>query len=298
MSNQCELAIASVGHRCFRILGKHMKSFVLIMIPLSVYCSAHAQVHSGTVFFVDFSQNEITIAADSRITDSTGKQLDTECKVSAFGNQFVFVMAGISSNPGLWNAHDIARESWKTESKAGQSAQETASAVSQHWLTKVEEKYNDPEIIKEAREYNPSGEPALANAVFAAIDQSGGIALISANILYDRNLYDSTRQIRIWDTPPKIYKAPRSVYGGLSQIAQEFVAMKTQRSKSYMSWFLPRIANQGFSQQRAAIATKLVELSILLHPKNSSLDFPIDVLQLDTSKGVRWIEKKDKCPAN
>jgi len=241
-------------------------------------------------------QDEITIAVDSRTTDSTGKQLDPECKVSAFGNQFVFVMAGLSSKFGIWNAHDIARESWKAEAKLGQSAQDATNAVSRRWTTKIEEKYKDPEIIKDAREYGPTGEPVLANAVFAAVDPSGGMAVTGINILYDRALYDATGKIRIQDQPPRVYKAPRSVFGGFSEIAQEFVAMKTQRAKSYMNWFLPRIAGQGISQQRAAIATKLIELTILLHPKNSKLGFPIDVLQIDRFSGIHWIERKGQCP--
>src|ERR1700674_2194467 len=88
----------------------------LLLIPIRI---ARPQVKSGTVFYVDVTKDEVTIAADSRTTISDGRQNDMECKISAFGNQFVFVMSGLVSAEGIdgWSGHSIAREVWEVKSK-------------------------------------------------------------------------------------------------------------------------------------------------------------------------------------
>jgi hypothetical protein len=88
------------------------------------------------------------------------------------------------------------------------------------------------------------------------------------------------------------------LWTGLLEIAQEFGDQKSERAKNYMTWFSDQISEQTAPKQRAMTAAKLVELSILLHPKNAELGFPIDVLQLNKTTGVQWIQKKQNCPSN
>ena len=83
--------------------------------------------------------------------------------------------------------------------------------------------------------------------------------------------------------------------GGLSEIVDEFISKKTDRSKAFRAWYATRISAMTQSEQRAEIASKYIELSVLLHPKNVELGFPIDVLQLRPVKGARWIHVKDNC---
>ena len=64
---------------------------VFLLSPIS---AATAQVKTGTVLYVDLSKDEFTVAADSRSIFLGGNHDDTECKILAFGNQFVFGMAG------------------------------------------------------------------------------------------------------------------------------------------------------------------------------------------------------------
>src|SRR5258708_19739793 len=62
---------------------------VLLLSPIS---AATAQVKTGTVLYVDLSKDEFIVAADSRWIFLGGNHDDTECKIQAFGNQFVFSM--------------------------------------------------------------------------------------------------------------------------------------------------------------------------------------------------------------
>ena len=78
-----------------------MKSLVITFFVFSIGV-AWPQIEGGTVVFVYFSKDEVTVAADSRtIRIPDGAQFDTECKISAFGNQFVFSLAGIAKGDDL-----------------------------------------------------------------------------------------------------------------------------------------------------------------------------------------------------
>src|SRR5712671_2893566 len=65
------------------------------------------QVKTGTVIYIDLAKDEFTFAADSRTNSSGGGHEDTECKILAFGNYFVFSMAGAVKGE-KWDAHAIA----------------------------------------------------------------------------------------------------------------------------------------------------------------------------------------------
>ena len=68
--------------------------WIACVFPLSPISAATAQVKTGTVLYVDLSKDEFIVAADSRWIFLGGNHDDTECKIQAFGNQFVFSMAG------------------------------------------------------------------------------------------------------------------------------------------------------------------------------------------------------------
>jgi len=64
---------------------------VFLLSPIS---GATAQVKTRTVLYVDLSKDEFKVAGDRRSIFLGGNHDDTECKILAFGNQFVFSMAG------------------------------------------------------------------------------------------------------------------------------------------------------------------------------------------------------------
>ena len=256
-------------------------------------------MRSGTALFVDFSQDEVTIAADSRSTLETGEHDDTECKISAFGDKFVFTMAGLRSYrvQGGWDAHSVAREVWKQESRPGRTADDLVLAVAKRWIAEMVRRYGRPELITDTRKRTAGGEPILATALFAATDQTNSMLLMAVSTLFDRELFDSDGRIRLTSEVNRV-SPPDWVAGGRSEVAEEFRRESTDRAKSYMSWFRNEISDLNQTQQRAALAKKLIELSILLHPNRDEFAFPIDVLQLRRNAGVYWTHRKANCPAD
>jgi hypothetical protein len=143
---------------------------------------------------------------------------------------------------------------------------------------------------------HPGDESVVANAFFAAVDEAGKISVKVINIDFDLQLFDSASIVKMLHETIDI-RADHSFAVGLDEIEQEFRSTTTQRAKDYMAWFKRRIATFPRDQQNAELASKYVELSILLHPRNSELAFPVDVLQL-RADGAHWVWLKSSCPSN
>src|SRR2546425_12909916 len=91
-----------------------MKCFFLILIFCPV---AWPQIQAGSVAVYSFSQNEITMAADSRVVFNGGRHADTKCKIRAFGNKFFVVITGFAAhdtdaNGPEWSGYKDARDAW------------------------------------------------------------------------------------------------------------------------------------------------------------------------------------------
>jgi hypothetical protein len=167
------------------------------LVPaLLISQAAYPQVGSGTVIVVNVSQEDVTIAADSRTTFSNGAHSDTECKISAFGKAFAFTMSGTVSKGNAWNAHDIARKSWSAAATLGLSATDTVHDVADRWLPEMINRYQDKDIIEEAIRLSPDNR-TLGAGLFAGKDSGGRIAVEAVNIDYDKATFLSTGQIKL-----------------------------------------------------------------------------------------------------
>jgi hypothetical protein len=257
---------------------------------------ASAQVESGSVVFINFAQDEITIAADSRLTTETGKHDDTECKISAFGTRFAFTMAGASRRAGQWSAHSEARDAWTSESKAGPN-NTLLLRVAQNWIRRMEMHYSDADLIKDVTGHlDVDSDPVVAAAAFASVDDAGKLAVLTVNIDFDLKLFDSTSTVklvhRIADLP-----VGGSAGVGHSDVIDERMDQSTQRARDYLKSLRDVLATLPPEQQRAETAYRFVEQSILLSRKKDELGFPIDVLQIHKGTGVEWVRRKPNCPS-
>lgn len=269
-----------------------MKLLPFLVLLISQF--AWAQFKSGTVVYVDFAQDELTVAADSRMNIASGGHDDSECKISAFGSKFLFSMAG-AARIGQWNAHSAAREVWKRESKSKSDDATLLPRTVNGWIEVAKPIYATPDLIAEIRKHMSSGDdPVVATAFFAAVDKSGRLKASAVNINFDLPLFDSTGEVKLISNANGI-PADSSFSMGHDDVVIEFRHDTTQRAKEYMNWFRRRIAALPPHRQRAELASKYIELSILLHPKNNELAFPIDVLQL-RADGLHWVSRKGNCP--
>jgi hypothetical protein len=283
-----------------------MRKLLLCVLIMTLRSPAWAQMQHGTVIYFDFSQDDLTIAADSR-TGAAGRTVDTECKISAFGDQFIFAVSGLArrttslpsgSEVTKWTAQSIARSAWQTatsDNRSG-SAPMLVAGVAAKWLSRMENNFASPDAIRLARPYlAQSDEHILAEGLFAATDKAGNLSMKAATIFVDLPLFDSTGQIRLWH---ETYDGKPDTWGstGYDEVVEEFKRRTSERARQYMQQFEGSISALTKSEQRASLAAKLIELSILYHPKKEILGPPIDVLQLVRGSGVHWIHRKESCP--
>ena len=269
-----------------------MKLLTFLVLFLNQF--ALGQLKSGSVIYIDFAQDQLTISADSRMNIGAGGHDDTECKISAFGSTFVFSMAGAARKGTEWSAHSVAREIWERESKINPDSTLLPRVV-KDFIEAMERIYGDPSVIQDVRKH-VSDDPVMANAFFAAVDKAGKLRAQAVDIDFELQLFDSTGKVKLIHNVSEI-PADSSASAGHDDIVIEFRHQTTQRAKDYMGWFKRRIADLPPDQQRAELASKYIELSILLHPKNNELAFPVDVLQLRKGTGVHWVWRKPNCPA-
>jgi hypothetical protein len=280
--------------RSFTVIKPNVKWSVVFLLCSSQI--AWPQVKTGTVLFINFTPSDLTIAADSRVTLGGGGYNDTECKISAFGDKFVFVMAGaVFSTDDLRNPHSIARQIWELNSLTEQSAKKLVPVIAEEWVARMEQIYAQSGQIGAVKKH--MGGEVLANAFFAATDSMGQLAIVGVNIDFDGQLFDTSGQIHIThnirNLPPDSWAS-----GGLDEVADEYRLETSVRAKEYMSQFRTEILSLSPLEQRARLAAKYVEMSILLHPRKAELGFPIDVLQLKPGTGVNWVSIKANCPQN
>ena len=258
---------------------------------------AWPQLKTGSVIYVDLSRDQFTFSADSRGTLSTGGRNDMECKIRAFGDKFVFMMAGIVSGNG-WDANSVARQIWIEESAKGSDRIGLVKAVADGWERAMEPIYKQAAVISGLKErIRTSKEPdggVLATAIFAGTDTAGNMELYAVDIIYDPAAFATNGSLNV---SHNIQSASSGrVTGGRDEIITEFLERTSQRANEYLDWWLPLISGLPLGLRQVAINTKMVELSILLHPQNSELGFPIDILQLMPKAGISWVQIKPNCP--
>jgi hypothetical protein len=235
----------------------------------------------------------VTIAADSRTTRiPDGARFDTECKISAFGNQFVFALVGIAKGE-QWNAHTVARETWRALSKLEPDPIKLIPLVAAKWAAQMEDIYKAPNVIRHVRQ-QPGTDGTIGSAVFAATNNTGNLAMYGENIGFDVGLFDSTGSIRLRSAGKPVSSDSHAAMG-LDEIANEFFDKTSVRATDYMNWFSTQLPTTP-ERRIAAISSKMVELTILLDPRDKELGFPIDLLQLRPKTGVRWNAVKKNCP--
>jgi hypothetical protein len=266
-----------------------MKLTIFVFLAFNQF--AWGQIQSGTVVYFNFAPDELTVSADSRMNIGTGGHNDTECKISAFGPKFVFTMSG-AVRVGPWSGHAVARDIWERESKISPDSTLVSRTLA-GWVKEATPIY-EAHIADFRKHVRVGGDPVIANAVFAGVDKDGKITVNVVDIDLDLQLFDSTGKAKIIPITHDV-AANSSFAIGLDEVAMEFRSQTSERAQDYMAWFKRRISTLPRDQQNAELASKYVELSVLLHPRRDELAFPIDVLELRSNGSVQWFWRKPNC---
>jgi hypothetical protein len=269
-----------------------MKWILILPWLLAQLTGPQAKIGTGTATFLIYSPGIITIAADSRTTLFIGAPNDTECKISAFGNNYAFAMAGITFQYDGQTPHDIANQVWEANLNET-DATKLVLAVAEKWTKRMEELYGPLEtsVFRKIRSF---GGEMLTTAYFIATNKAGQMAAASSEIKFDGKVFDLTSKVQITHDIEAVQ--PYQWYSaGLREITDEHMKQTSDRAREYMTAFMAQIIVLPPSERDAKLAAELIKLSILLHPHKEMLAFPIDVLQLKRSIGVNWVSVKPNC---
>jgi hypothetical protein len=258
---------------------------------------AYGQLKAGSVMYVDFERDEVTIGADSRMTiGETGRHDDTECKVYAFGRYFVFAMTGLAKNWGsdTWDAHVIARRVWKDASDSIADPVQLVPIVADKWSRTMENVYSRPDVIAVVRQRLSEPDGAISNAILAATNADGKLIVQSVNIGFDLPLMHTKGIARVKREINNVV-AGTSISGGHDEIIGELLTRSSFRSRELLTSLQQQVSGMSPSERRATIVSKFIEWSILLNPNKDELAFPVDLLQLRSKTGVHWVRIKPNC---
>ena len=249
-----------------------MKWILVLPWLLTQLTGPPIKVGTGTATFLSYSPNVITFAADSRTTLFVGAPNDTECKISAFENGFVFAMAGVTFQYDGQTPHDIARQMWTANSDE-MNAAKLVSTVAEEWTKRMEDLYGQlpTSMFSKIRKF---GGEMLTTAYFIATNKAGQMAGVSSEIKFDGKLFDLTSRVQIIHDVESL--RPNTWYSaGLREITDEYRKESSDRAKEYMTSFMAQLIRLPPSERDAKLAAKLIELSILLIPTKTCWRFPL-----------------------
>ena len=252
------------------------------------FCGYHAsaQMKSGTLIVMHFTQDKFILAADSRqIPFRNGPPDDSKCKIATIGNQLVFASSAIdtlgSDGPvPVWLNLEAAKEAVRT-SKEGVDSKARLVAIADRWSKIVTDRWRrmyteDPKNVIAAAEH---GNGLLVDGFF--VTESDGEFPYTLRAVVVRN-----GEIVSYPGEPQC----TDDYCGIGEIeiATEFTLAKTQRSKKEQS---------RWTADKRGEVWKTIRLVKLTERYDKRVGGPVDAIEFD-KEGIHWAARKKNCPEN
>jgi hypothetical protein len=272
-------------------MKRTLVAFLLCACPLSAIAQ---QDSSGSIGIASWSDDEITIAADSRQT--TGNRYsDTSCKISAFGNKLVFVATGrskIGIDP-TWDGYAASGVQYCRLASKG-TTNRLAYALATMWGEDVKKEFERYGTLAIAG----LDDQHVMTGFFADFERDGTLLMVVEEVTYE--------------ILPQgiVIKAHSTIYptspGHISYLGHPAVVIEEQAGKTLqaIAWqdaihARKRVAKDPVAEE----AISLVELTIANLPKDkvdangipfSVVGKPVAALRLTRSNGVEWLAQ-GKC---
>lgn len=277
--------------------------------------AAFAQVSKGSVGVILFSQNQITMAADSREIPVLGGPRrvgsfslvgpitpnDRRCKITALDDQLVFVSVGMTGYVGdrlvrAWTNADEIRLVYGEIFETYHTSAGHTKEISRKWGIAVANHFQmasifNPRVFDQARQ-SASLAGEITQAYIGGRLESGNLLLFKVRIMTGSSI------LGVHGT------APESIAFGDLHVIGDTDAINSPK------YFTPvpggfHIPDWSFNGDEIALAEKLADLTIKYHDSRtthlsfiSNLHGPIDSLQFYRSQGHCWFHRKENCPAN
>jgi hypothetical protein len=269
--------------------------------------AASAQIVSGSIVVINFTKNQIIVAADSRgiINSNTGLPDDSYCKVSAFRNQFIFSSTGgsrlINSTPSdkipSWDNNDLAREAIDgiAEGVEGNNmatiTRDWGVSVSRRWIPLCEA-HRDTCANLAAHSHG-----VLTEGIFYRIKD---LSVAGAIVSFDTSAPSDPVRCNIFQADlTKCWPCGQTHGERICVAGDHFdVAEKVCSERKQGASIPVRTQLRGAVTQKTKLPVQLVEMTIDAYSKNGgNVGGPVDTVTI-TKSGIIWNSLKKNCPKN
>jgi hypothetical protein len=277
------------------------RAIITISVLLAIHWNATAQMESsGTIIYIQWSQNEIVLASDSRVA-TTDSYSDTACKISTLGGKVVFGGSGkqglLGSGGHDWSGLAIANREFMRLTQKGAPDQLTMK-LAEAWgeAVKVELQKSGPLLFVGLEKDNPS----ISAGLFAEFEKAGDLSIVVEDIILDPS---AKTYPPITASAKRISNEPGAHVLGHDEIIKEMAAAPTTKT---IPWHneLGKALRSG-EDPIAAGVIEVVQLTIDNLPKTktdaegipfSVVGPPVAAIRLSRGKAPEWI-RQGKCPA-
>jgi hypothetical protein len=272
-----------VSHNLMKLLLALLSS--LVIAPLSF----------GTIIVVEFTDNGVIVAADSRETTDSGLN-DHACKITELDRSTFFFADGtpVGKNDPLtgrpiWNTVELSRSAFATSIVIRDHFSLIRTAA--NWAALMQEKIDAS--LEDVIKANPAG--LLSQGVFGGAGNEGlRMYLVTFKYALPPSVLRAetffvTQQLRPGVDPPVVPFGDSSVF----DLIAEFLRDETDRSKALNVMFRNTFAptSQDYEARRIQSAIK----AAIEWASAKTIGGNVDVMVLDFTNGIRWIERKTEC---
>lgn len=278
---------------------------IAIAVAIFVAYRAVAQIKHGTVIILNFSKDELIVAADSRgnNSNSTAPPDDTQCKIIQLGHKMLFTTSGAvaAAQFGLdqaWNNADIAIDSLHRVKSANMVPD--IDNVSASWAQAVRNRWqarfavDRPAVLKAAE--NNSG---VLTVGFFAQTISGTIRWILVLITFGLNRTPEVEPVPIIDDITKLaycwscgQSSSHICAAGQPLIADSFCA-----ARDYQKNHPKQTKKHQLSISPETLPTIIVKMTEACDLKGF-VGGPIDSVVLSIDGTIHWLHRKCNCTEN
>lgn len=280
-----------------------MKVFsrLLVFLLLGTH-PALSQIKKGTIGVVYYTEDKIVMAADSRGTHSNKPPDDKQCKIAALGEQIIFVNSGFlgvePSGPfdvvKRWQSIEEAHTAYD-RMKTVYPNQTIAAQVASEWARATADNLNllyavNPKMILDRAD--PNGR--LTSAFFGETTESGHLTLHFVTIVVRPGSFPAVN----FDPPRPITRdkcSPCAI--GKGEILVEFTQKSSVRARQEAKHWTEDLKQFKTEDRDILWVIRLVDLTIA-YDKSGTVGGKIDTLELRRGEGIRWYQRKPKCPAS
>jgi hypothetical protein len=276
------------------------------MVGCLFFGAQHAgeECQLGTVVVAIFQKHQVSIAADSRVTDIlTGEIRDDQCKITALSNKLVFSYAGL----GVLRNRPVANEEAVSAiriSSANDITPQVAREIAQVWQARMVKKFREAAIVNPAvLDYpdfpvNPKvGGEQLIAGMFASTTKDGTVVVAVAMINFSVDTWKQRRDFTPVLPEPTVMSGVDGQYAvaaiGTFPTVMEFYNQTTPRAKRIMRQFMSELTLTPEVSKVPKFADKLATVQ-RDYGNAPEVGGPIDVIDLN-GLGWQWIKHKQNC---